>query len=184
MGWLPALAIKSPRGVRLLSRNAKNLTRDYPTVVAGVAALKAAELVLDGEIVALDADGRPSFQALQHRRTTSLAVVYYAFDLLQVGEELLLDKPLDERRHGLKKLVTKANPAILLSEPLPGSAEQIEHEIRQLGLEGIVAKRRDSTYRPGQRSHEWVKVKFSPQQEFVIGGYKPSGANFDSILVG
>lgn len=82
----------------------------------------------------------------------------------------MLHKPLHERRHRLKKLVANLNPSILLSEPLPGTPEQIEHEIRKFGLEGIVAKRRDSTYRPGQRSDQWIKVKFSPQQEFVVGG--------------
>jgi bifunctional non-homologous end joining protein LigD len=179
-----ALAIKSRGKARLLSRNEKDLSRDYPGIVAGITALKLSDVVLDGEIVALDATGRPSFQALQHRRTTGMAVVYYAFDLLQLGAESFLDQRLDSRRHRLKQLLDSPPPAILLSEPLPGSPEQIEREIRALGLEGLVAKRRDSAYRPGQRSEAWVKVKFSPRQEFVIGGYKPNGTNFDSILVG
>jgi len=78
------LAIKSRSTVRLLSRNLKNLTGDYPGIAAAIARLKPADVVLDGEIVAIDATGRPSFQALQHRRTASLALVYYAFDLLQL----------------------------------------------------------------------------------------------------
>jgi bifunctional non-homologous end joining protein LigD len=73
---------------------------------------------------------------------------------------------------------------VLLSEPLPGTPEQIEREIRRLGLEGVVAKRRGSTYRHGERSDAWVKVKFSPRQEFVVGGYKPNGTSLESILVG
>src|SRR5207237_859394 len=64
------------------------------------------------------------------------------------------------------------------------SPADIEREIRRMGLEGVVAKRRDSKYRPGQRTEAWIKVKFGPRQEFVIAGFKPSGANFDSILVG
>jgi bifunctional non-homologous end joining protein LigD len=179
-----ALAIKSRGRVRLLSRNAKDLTRDYPGIVAAVAALKSSDVILDGEVVALGGDGLPSFQALQHRRTGSLAVVYYAFDLLEIDQESLLDRPLEERRRRLRSLLAKPNAAVLLSEPLPGTPSQIEREIRRMGLEGVVAKRRDSTYRNGQRSDAWVKVKFSPRQEFVIGGYKPSGASFDSILVG
>jgi bifunctional non-homologous end joining protein LigD len=72
----------------------------------------------------------------------------------------------------------------MLSEPLPGSATQIEAAIRRLRLEVVVAKRSDSQYLPGQRSDAWVKVKFSPQQEFVLGGYKPDTSNFESVLVG
>jgi bifunctional non-homologous end joining protein LigD len=178
------LAIKSGSTVRLLSRNLKNLTGDYPGIASAIARLKPADVVLDGEIVAIDADGRPSFQALQHRRPASVAVAYYAFDVLQLDGESLLDRPLDERRRRLKALLKSAPAPVLLSEPLPGSPSDIEGEIRRLGLEGVVAKCRDSTYRPGQRSDAWVKVKFSARQEFVMGGYTPAGRNFDSILIG
>src|SRR5579871_2085218 len=177
-----ALAVKAPSGVQLISRNQKALTNDYPAVVKAINALPVGSVILDGEIVALDADGRPSFQALQHRRTSALAVVYYAFDLLAVDEVSLLRAPLEERRRRLKALVRGSN--VLLSDALPGSPEHIESEIRKLRLEGVVAKRRDSVYVPGDRSAAWVKVKFSPRQEFVIGGYKPNASNFDSILVG
>ena len=71
-----------------------------------------------------------------------------------------------------------------MSEALPGTPKRIEEEIRRLGLEGIVAKRSDSLYLAGDRSDAWVKVKFSPQQEFVVGGYKPDASNFDALLVG
>src|SRR5206468_2570679 len=155
-----ALAVKDGVRVQLLSRNQKNLGRDFPAVVAAVTALKPARLVLDGEIVAIDKDGRPSFQALQHRRTEGLALVYYAFDLLEVGEHSLLREPLEERRRQLRAVVEGSG--VLLSEPLPGKPPEIEREIRRLGLEGVVAKRRDSLYRPGERSDAWVKVKFSP----------------------
>ena len=177
-----ALAVKGPQGAQLLSRNQKNLTADYPSVVKAVDALSVGGAVLDGEIVALDADGRPSFQALQHRRTSALAVVYYAFDLLAVDDVSLLRTSLEERRRRLKALVRGSN--VLLSDSLPGSPDHIEAEIRKLRLEGVVAKRRGSIYVPGERSDAWVKVKFSPRQEFVIGGYKPNASNFDSILAG
>jgi len=177
-----AVAVKGPKGAQLFSRNQKNLTGDYPSVVKAVAALPVGGAILDGEIVALDADGRPSFQALQHRRTSALAVVYYAFDLLAVDDVSLLRAPLEGRRRRLKALVRGSN--VLLSDVLPGSPEHIESEIRKLRLEGVIAKRRDSVYVPGERSNAWVKVKFSPRQEFIIGGYKPNASNFDSILVG
>jgi bifunctional non-homologous end joining protein LigD len=177
-----ALAVKGPHGAQLISRNQKNLTSDYPSVATAVETLPIGNAVLDGEIVALDADGRPSFQALQHRRTSALALVYYAFDLLEVEETSLLRMPLDERRRRLKTLIRGSH--VLLSDVLPGSPEHIEEEIRKLRLEGVVAKRRDSIYVPGERTGAWVKVKFSPRQEFVVGGYTPNASNFDSILVG
>jgi bifunctional non-homologous end joining protein LigD len=177
-----ALAAKDGPRVRLVSRNQKDLTRDYPTVVAAVARIGPRKAVLDGEIVALDSNGRPSFQALQHRSTGNLALVYYAFDLLSLEGELLTHRPLTGRRAALMKAISASR--VLLSEPLEGDVRQIEQAIRQHGLEGVVAKRCDSVYRPGQRTEAWVKVKFSPQQEFVIGGYKPEGATFDSVLVG
>jgi len=177
-----ALAVKSPNGVRLISRNQKDLTSDYPTIASAVGELPIGDIVLDGEIVALDAEGRPSFQALQHRRSSTLALVYYAFDLLEIDGASLLRAPLEERRRRLRALVRRS--PLLLSDALPGSAEHIEREIRKLRLEGVVAKRRDSVYLPGERADAWVKVKFSPRQEFVIGGYKPNASNLDSILVG
>jgi bifunctional non-homologous end joining protein LigD len=172
-----ALALKDGATVRLISRNQKDLTRDYPSVVAALRTVRQSRLVLDGEIVALEDDGRPSFQALQHRSTAGLAVVYYAFDLLAVSAESLLRQSLDARRTRLKHLIHGSQ--VLWSEPLPGSPQRIEREIRRLGLEGVLAKRRDSIYQPGQRSDAWVKVKFSPAQEFVIGGYKPATPNFE-----
>jgi bifunctional non-homologous end joining protein LigD len=176
------LAVKNGSRVQLLSRNQKDLTRDYPGVVAALRTIRSPDAVFDGEIVAVDEKGRPSFQALQHRTTAGLTVVYYAFDLLSVGQESLLSQPLAARRQRLKLLTLGSS--VLLSEPLPGSPERIEREIRRLGLEGVVAKRKDSTYLTGQRSDAWVKVKFNRRQELVIGGHKPNGATLDSILVG
>jgi bifunctional non-homologous end joining protein LigD len=179
-----AIAVKDGKRVELLSRNQKDLTRDYPGIAAAIATLRSPSVVLDGEIVALDAEGRPSFQALQHRSTSGLALVYVAFDVLAVSGASLLRRPLKERRAELRSLLAPPPAGVLVSEPLPGSPTRIEAEIRRLGLEGVVAKRGDSPYLPGQRSDAWVKVKFSPQQEFVVGGYKPNASNFESLLVG
>jgi bifunctional non-homologous end joining protein LigD len=132
----------------------------------------------------LDASGRPSFQALQHRSTRGLTLVYFAFDALAVGNESLIRKPLEARRSRLRSLLADVPPPLMLSEPLPSSPTHIEAEIRKLGLEGVIAKRHDSLYLPGQRSDAWVKVKFSPRQEFVVGGYKPGSSDFESVLVG
>ncbi len=89
---------------------------------------------------------------------------------------------LSERRRRLKTLLRGSQ--LLLSDTLPGSPEHIEREIRRMRLEGVIAKKENSVYLPGERTDAWVKVKFSPRQEFVIGGYKPSASNFDSLLVG
>jgi bifunctional non-homologous end joining protein LigD len=177
-----ALAAKNGSSVRLISRNQKNLTGDYPTVVSALQSIREKTVLLDGEIVALDANGRPSFQALQHRSTKELVITYVAFDVLAIGKRLLTAEPLSVRRQHLTSVLSGST--VMQSEPLPGNPATIERAIRDFGLEGVVAKREDSTYRPGQRSDGWVKVKFSPRQEFVIGGYKVNGRSIDSLVVG
>jgi bifunctional non-homologous end joining protein LigD len=174
------LALKDGPRVRLFSRNLKDVTTAYPTVARTLAELKAPGALVDGELVAIDEEGRPSFQALHHQ--SAHTVVYYAFDLLQIAGRDLIREPLDMRRQLLA--AAAAGTSILVSEPLPGTPAQIERAVRDLGLEGVVAKRRNSRYEPGRRSDAWLKVRFSLRQEFVVGGYKPAGAGFDSILVG
>ena len=146
-----ALLLKSGAGIELRSRNNKDLTNAYPSVLAAGRKLRADSLVLDGEVVALDASGRPSFQALQHRSAhPKHAIVYYAFDLLQLEGEELTSRPLVTRRAKLEPLVKGSG--ILLSETLDGSAAHVIEAVRALGLEGIVAKRKDSRYVPGERN--------------------------------
>jgi DNA ligase D-like protein (predicted ligase) len=177
-----AQAVKDGGAVSLASRNLKNITRQYATLAATAAGISAKSALLDGEIVALDAEGRPSFQALHHASLDGLSLVFYAFDLLHLNGRDLTRSPLDERRAALANVV--AGSGLLLSDPLPGTPDQIAAAVRNLGLEGVVAKRRRSTYVAGRRSDAWVKVRFAKHQEFVIGGYKPSATNFDSLLVG
>jgi bifunctional non-homologous end joining protein LigD len=174
------LALKDGPRVRLFSRNLKDVTGAYPSVVRTLQELTATAALVDGELVAIDEQGRPSFQALHHQ--AAHVVVYYAFDLLLLGGRDLTREPLDARRKQLA--ATAAGTSILLSEPLPGTPAQIERAVRELGLEGVVAKRRSSRYEAGRRSDKWLKVKFSRRQEFVVGGYKPSNSGFDSVLVG
>jgi len=177
-----AQAVKDGAAVALASRNLKNITRQYPEVARAAGLVHARSAVLDGEIVALAADGRPSFQALHHAATEGLSVVYYAFDLLHLNGKDLTALPLDARREALRGIVDGSG--VLLSDPLPGTPADIADAVRGLGLEGVVAKRRHSAYAPGRRSDAWVKVRFAKHQEFVIGGFKPNAANFDSVLVG
>ena len=146
---------------------------------------KIKQIVLDGEIVALGEDGRPSFQALQHRSSHQKhQIVFYAFDVLYADGQDLTGEPLEVRRARLPALVN-TDAVLRLSQDLPGSAADIVKALRAAGIEGVIAKRRDSTYQPGERSSDWVKLKLERQQEFVIGGYRPDGANgLDALLVG
>jgi bifunctional non-homologous end joining protein LigD len=177
-----AQVVKNGAAVSLASRNLKDITRQFPAIAQAGSRVSAKTAVLDGEIVALDPDGRPSFQALHHASLEGLSLVYYAFDLLHRDGRDLMRLPLDERRAALREVVDGSG--VLLSEPLPGTADQIGAAIRALGLEGVVAKRRRSTYTPGRRSDSWIKVRFAKRQEFVVGGYKPNATTFDSLLVG
>src|SRR3954452_6966601 len=97
-----ALALKDGSRVQSLSRNQKHLTGDYPSVVGAVNTVRTNTIVLDGEIAAIDDDGRPSFQALQHRSTGGPPIVYYAFDVLRIGNESLLRQTLEARRERLR----------------------------------------------------------------------------------
>jgi bifunctional non-homologous end joining protein LigD len=184
-----ALAAKDGRSVRLLSRTQTDLTTHFSRVAGDVGRLSPKQLVLDGELVALDATGRPSFQGLQEwyrgirDGPTRPALAYYAFDVLEINGENWMARPLHERRRRLASLI-RGESSLLLSKALPGCPADIEQRIRKFKLEGIVAKRRASVYRPEERSPDWVKVRFSPRQEFVVGGYRANGTSFDSVLVG
>lgn len=178
-----ALLIKSGDAVQIRSRNDKDLTARYPAVAAAARRLRAAAAVVDGELVAVDAAGQPSFQALQHREAhPAHTVVFYAFDLVHLNGQDLTRRPLEERRVSLPAVVT--NSGILLSEALGGTVAQITEAVRGLGLEGIVAKRKDSRYVAGERSDAWQKLKLDRQQEFVAGGYRPGPHGIDALLVG
>ncbi len=182
-----ALGMKHGDDVRLLSLKEKNLTSDFPDVARAMGALAADTAVVDGEIVAVDAKGRPSFQVLQNRKTLGRGwnVVYYAFDLLNLEGEDLQQLPLHERKAKLKRLIAETDSATLrYSAELSGTRTAVIRTVAAAGLEGVVAKKRDSLYRAGTRVTTWLKLKLNKGQEFVIGGYKPDAGSFQSILVG
>jgi bifunctional non-homologous end joining protein LigD len=177
------LLYKRGSRVSLMSRRQADLTRSYSPIVAAALTLRADDAVLDGEIVALDENGQPSFQALQHRTTAgAFALAYYAFDILERDGTDLTPLPLRVRRQHLTEVVR--GTGILLSETLPGTPARIEETVRGFGLEGVVAKRLDSRYESGQRSGAWTKVKFANRQEFVIGGFRADGKSVDALVVG
>lgn len=179
-----ALIMKDGAAIRIRSRNDKDLMQMYPAVAAAGRRLQADQAVIDGEIVAVDEQGRPSFQALQHRGThPKHTIVFYAFDLLHLNGEDTTALPLKARRSKLVQVIEKSG--LLISRELPGSVADIVSTVRAMQLEGVVAKRKDSPYEAGERSGTWQKLKLERQQEFVIGGYRPDGSNsVDALLVG
>jgi bifunctional non-homologous end joining protein LigD len=182
-----ALCLKHGNAVRVLSLKEKNLTSDFPGVAEAMGDLAADTAVVDGEIVAVDSQGRPSFQVLQNRKTMGRgwSVVYYAFDLLNLEGEDLQRLPLHARKEKLKKLIAEsASPILRYSAELSGTPAAVIRTVAAAGLEGVVAKKRDSLYRAGTRVTTWLKLKLNRSQEFVIGGYKPDVGSFQSILVG
>ena len=178
-----AIAIKDGDQVAIRSRNDKDLTTAYPSVAAAIRKMPTRTAVVDGEIVAVDSSGVPSFQALQHRSArTDHHIAYYAFDLLHFDGISRLELPLETRREPLSRIVEGSG--VLQSIELPGSASDVIAAVSRLGLEGIVAKRRDSKYEPGIRTGAWVKLKLDRQQEFVVGGFRPNVRTVDALLVG
>lgn len=185
-----AVAIKDGGDVRLFSRTHNDLTARFSEVVDAAKKLPCASVILDGEAVALEEDGRSSFQLLQSLNmpgAPSAPIFYYVFDVLHLNGKNLRDMPLVERQQILGGLLENAPAPIRISSPLNASAEVVLNGVKQFGLEGVIAKRRDSSYQPGTRSRNWIKVKTVQQQEFLIGGYTPpEGARqfFGAIIVG
>jgi bifunctional non-homologous end joining protein LigD len=150
-----ALIIKDKQRVELRSRKNKDLTGMYPGIAAAGMRLKADQAVVDGEIVALDAQGSPSFQALQHRGShPGCQIVFYAFDLLHLDGRDLTGEPLLKRRALLPRVLDGSG--LLASEELPGTAAAIVEAVRGLGIEGVIAKRKNSLYVSGERSNDYL----------------------------
>jgi DNA ligase D-like protein (predicted ligase) len=187
------VTLKDGDEIRLESRTAKDLTSRYPEIVEAVAATKAEQLVLDGEVVAFEGE-QTSFSRLQQRLGVSrpsaelvkaYPVVYCVFDLLELDGEDITGRPLEERRKHLAKAVRK-RAALQVSEAWRDDSERRFGDACRAGWEGLIAKRADAPYVPG-RSRDWLKLKCVWEQEFVIGGYTdPAGSrtDFGALLVG
>jgi bifunctional non-homologous end joining protein LigD len=178
-----ALLMKDGGHVEIRSRRENELTQTYRGVADATRRVNADQVVLDGEIVAIDDNGRPSFQALQHRGShPGYQIVFYVFDVLHLNGFDLMNLPLSERRALLPQLLE--GTGLRQCPELPGTVDDIIAAVRGMGLEGVVAKRRDSLYQPGERSPDWQKLQLQRQQELVIGGYRPDGQNVDALIVG
>ncbi len=182
-----ALGIKNGKEVRFISRNGKNLNRRYPELVKALQELTLKAVVLDGEIVVLDERGVPSFQRLQDLGAgqADRFLFYYAFDLLNLEKKDIKRLPLFQRKELLHP-IPGTEGLIRYAGHLDGNEDRFVQEVRKLGLEGVVAKRKNSAYEAGKRSGAWVKYKLDREQEFVVGGYRPSGVRdgFDLLLIG
>ena len=179
-----ALAIKTSDKVQLRSRNDNDFSERYPRITAAVAALPN-ETVIDGEVVALDESGKPSFQTLQNYGSSGAPLYFYVFDLLVLSGRNVMDQPLVKRRELLEKQVLpNLSEPLRYSPQLEARLEDLMQSVKAQGLEGLVAKRVDSKYEPGQRSGAWLKMRVNQGQELVIGGYTPTDKNFDALVIG
>ena len=164
------LGLVSGGEARLLSRKDQDYTERFANVAKELAkALKTPDAVVDGEVCALDEEGRPSFSAMQQGGPKT-PIVYYVFDLLEVEGEPVIDLPLSERRARLQKLLDGRNRCVRFSESFDDGRALLE-AAEERRLEGIMGKRVDSRYLPGKRSRDWLKFKTHGEEEFVIAGY-------------
>jgi bifunctional non-homologous end joining protein LigD len=203
-GWSLELKWDGVRGVAYLegghlllrSRNDIDITRTYPEVQPLADVLGDGSAILDGELVALDAYGRPSFGRLQQRMKqtspsaglmSAYPVVYVVFDLLALGGRATIDLGY-ERRRELLEASMPGGSAWRVSPVLEGDPADVLRATAEQGLEGVVAKRHGSPYRPGVRSPDWRKVKNERTQEVVVGGWKPGRGSRErtvgSLLLG
>ena len=179
-----AIAFKRDGIVHLRSRNDNDFALRYPGVVKALSKLTD-HTVIDGEVVAFDQDGRPSFNALQNYGSAPAPVVYYVFDLLMLAGRDVMREPLQKRRELLeKKVLPRLTEPVRYAAPLDASLPVLVESVKAQGFEGLVAKRRDSLYEPGQRSGAWMKMRVNRGQEFVIGGYTRGTKTFDALVFG
>ncbi|MBZ5654445.1 MAG: non-homologous end-joining DNA ligase [Acidobacteriia bacterium] len=191
-----AVAFMDEGSLRLVSRSQNDLTKQFPELRDLPKFVKAQRAILDGEIVALDDQGRPSFSLMQQRTgfrpgkhrlpgREGVPVIYYAFDLLYLDGMDLRRVSLEQRKQQLQSVIE--NSAVVhFSDHYPEKGIALFEAARQRGLEGIVAKKRSSTY-DEKRSSEWLKIKITTSQECVIGGYTdPEGSreHFGALVLG
>lgn len=182
--------------VRAMSRNAKDITAGYPELVALPGQVAGRRMLLDGELVALDPSGRPSFPLLQHRMhvrlpaarlVTRVPVLFYLFDLLYLDRANTVEWPYERRREALESLELSDGPASVPPR-FSGNGHTVLETAREYGLEGVVAKRLDSRYEPGRRSRTWIKTPINMTTEVVLGGWKPGAGrragSIGSLLLG
>lgn len=176
------IAVKQSNDVQLYSRRGKPLAQ-FPNLFEALLEIPIKQFILDGEVVALDADGYSNFNALQRWGRSPIDVHLFAFDLLHLDGEDLRNRPLSERQQVLWSTFG-AEGFIHLPRPVNASLGPLLRKLREFRFEGVIAKRRDSVYEPGKASGAWVKMKLKPSDEFVVGGYIPNGNAVEELVVG
>jgi bifunctional non-homologous end joining protein LigD len=169
----------------LVSRNGLDMLRRFPELKELAGAFASVPVVVDGEIVSLDAEGRSEFQRLQESQKKPAGLTYAVFDLLYADGTDLRSKPLEERKALLERLI-RDDQLVLYSKHIVGNGKALYEVARKQRLEGIIGKKRDSTYQE-RRSRDWVKIKTGYEQEFVVGGWtEPKGSRrgFGALLLG
>jgi len=176
-------AVHSGGKTTLYSRRQNVLNSKFPYIAKSLDGLPDAT-VIDGELVALSSDGRPNFNLLQHFRAAESHIMYYVFDVLVHKGHDLTHIPLAERRDILRSIIEPKEHLDISAVAADRTAAEMLTFVREQGLEGVIGKRADSVYQPGQRSGLWVKHRVSLGQEFVVGGYVPSNLGLDSLVIG
>src|SRR5262245_28729442 len=179
-----AIAFKRNGVVYLRSRNDKDFSGRYPGVVKGLAKMPD-NTVIDGEVIALDDDGRPSFNALQNYGSAAAPVIYYVFDVMVLAGRDVMREPLDKRRELLEqKVLPTLSEPVRYASSLDAALPVLVQSVKEQGFEGLVAKRRNSVYESGLRTGAWMKMRVNRGQEFVIGGYTRGTKTFDALIFG
>jgi bifunctional non-homologous end joining protein LigD len=175
------IAIKRGKEVALYSRNLRRFNQ-FPNLIEAIASLKNKNVILDGEVVALDENGRTDFNALQNVGRGA-PVHFFAFDLLELNGKDWKERPLVERQETLGAKI-EGGEFVHVAGPIKASLEMVAAKVVEFGFEGVVAKKRDSIYLPGKAPWTWLKKKIKETEEFIIGGYIPGAGGIDTIVVG
>jgi bifunctional non-homologous end joining protein LigD len=179
-----AIAFKRNGVVHLRSRNDNDFSGRYPGVVKGLAKMPD-NTVIDGEVIAFDDDGRPSFNALQNYGSAPAPVIYYVFDVMVLAGRDVMREPLERRREMLEqKVLPKLAEPVRYASSLDAALPVLVQSVKEQGFEGLVAKRRTSVYESGLRTGAWMKMRVNRGQEFVIGGYTRGTKSFDALIFG
>jgi DNA ligase D-like protein (predicted ligase) len=175
-------AVHDRGGIHLYSRNGKDFTRRFPRLLSALEAAMPAGTALDGELVAFNLKGQPSFVAMQDADSDS-HIVFFVFDVLWSRGKDTKMLPLSERLSLLGSAFTPSD-LVQRAEHFTGQLQRFAAAVREIGGEGVIAKRLSSRYEPGRRSGSWTKTRFNVGQEFVIGGFTPGSHGIDALVVG
>jgi len=180
-----AIAEIRKKGNRLYSRNGLTFDKAYPKIFNALSAIKA-QAIIDGEIVVFDENGKPSFQKMQnYRNTDKYPIQYYVFDCVEIEGKSIANLPLLQRKELLKEILPESN-YIKYCDHVEDEGKMLFEQMKKMGLEGMIAKRKDSAYHKGKRSPDWLKIKNIQGQEAIIVGFtEPKGSRkyFGSLLL-